>query len=181
MVTSLTSSFAEFKFAGDILSYKKYDDRIEFKLSNALFNLYVIDKNIIRFKFTDHNEFSNASSYAVIYRSAVPYSFLEKEIYYQVSTPELIIRISKSPCRVSVYDKDMNLINEDEKSFGVSFDNAEIRCFKTLFKDELFYGLGEKTKSLKKMVSNGQCGILIFRLTMIKQIRFINPFRFLSE
>lgn len=150
MVTSLTSSFAEFKFAGDILSYKKYDDRIEFKLSNALFNLYVIDKNIIRFKFTDHNEFSNASSYAVIYRSAVPYSFLEKEIYYQVSTPELIIRISKSPCRVSVYDKDMNLINEDEKSFGVSFDNAEIRCFKTLFKDELFYGLGEKTKSLKK-------------------------------
>ena len=42
----------------------------------------------------------------------------------------------------------MNLINEDDKSFGVSFDCDEVRCFKKLFDDEKFYGLGEKTGPL---------------------------------
>ncbi len=150
MVTSLKSSFADFQFAGDILSYKKFDDRIEYKLTNALFNIYIINNDIIRFRFTNQSEFSKVPSYAVIYHSSVAFSFNDTKDYYQVSTSELIVRISKSPCRVSIYNKEMNLINEDEKSFGMSYDCDEVKCYKTLFKNELFYGLGEKTKNLKK-------------------------------
>jgi alpha-glucosidase len=150
MVASIKSTYAEFQFAGDILSYQKYDNRIEFKLNNAIFNLYVVDDNIIRFRFTNQKEFSRALSYAVVYDSSVPFLLKDESDLYEISTNDLKIRISKSPCRVSIYDKNMNLINEDEKSFGVSFDQDEVRCFKTLFKDELFYGLGEKTKNLKK-------------------------------
>ncbi len=150
MISSLKLTFGGFQFAGDVLSYQKFDDRIEFKLSNALFNLYPVDENIMRFRFTNQDEFSKAPSYAVVYNSAVPYSFFDNPDYYQISTKELIVRVSKSPCRLSIYDKNMNLLNEDEKNFGVSFDADEVRCFKTLIKDELFYGLGEKTKNLKK-------------------------------
>ena len=150
MVSSLKLTFGKFQFAGDILSYQKFDDRIEFKLSNGLFNIYPVDDNIFRLRFTNQDNFSKAPSYAVVYNSTVPYSLNDKTAYYQISTKDLIVRISKSPCRVSIYDKNMNLLNEDEKSFGVSFDADEVRCFKTLFKDELFYGLGEKTKNLKK-------------------------------
>lgn len=150
MVTSIKSSYAEFQFAGDILSYHKYDDRIEFKLANALFNLYVPEDNIIRFRFTNQEEFSSAPSYAVVNSSSVPFSLKDNPDFFEVTTGQLIVRISKSPCRVSIYDKNLNLINEDEKNFGVSFDQDEVRCFKTLFKDEIFYGLGEKTKGLRK-------------------------------
>ncbi len=150
MVSLIKSTYADFQFAGDILSYQKYDDRIEFKLNNAIFNLYVVDDNIIRFRFTNQKEFSLAPSYAVVYNASAQFLLKDESDFYEVSTSDLIVRISKSPCRVSIYDKNMNLINEDEKSFGVSFDQDEVRCFKTLFKDEFFYGLGEKTKNLKK-------------------------------
>jgi alpha-glucosidase len=150
MTSTFKLTFGEFQFAGNIISYQKYDNRVEFNLTNALFNLYVINDNIIRFRFTNKNEFDKAPSYAVVYNSSVPFNFSEETDYYQVSTNNLVVRVSKTPCRISIYDKDMKLINEDDKSFGVSFDGDEVRCFKTLLKDELFYGLGEKTKNLKK-------------------------------
>lgn len=150
MVSTFKNSFADFQYAGDIISFKKFDDRVEFKLTNALFNIYVIDDNIIRFRFTNQPEFSKAPSYAVAYNASIPFSVNDEKEYYQISTNGIIVRITKLRCRVHIYDKSLNLINEDEKSFGVSFDNDEVRCFKTLFNDELFYGLGEKTKNLKK-------------------------------
>ena len=150
MAALIKNTFADFQFAGNIISAEKFDDRVEFKLSNALFNLYVMNENIIRFRFTNKEEFSKAPSYAVINYPSGNFSYSDNTDYYDISTKELIVRVSKSPCRVSIYDKNMNLLNEDEKSFGVSFDADEVRCFKTLFKDELFYGLGEKTGSLKK-------------------------------
>lgn len=61
-----------------------------------------------------------------------------------------MVKISKSPCRVAIYDKSMKLINSDDESFGVSFDNGDVRCFKKLVEGESFYGLGEKTGSLRK-------------------------------
>ncbi|HSD62162.1 MAG TPA: glycoside hydrolase family 31 protein, partial [Ignavibacteriaceae bacterium] len=150
MVTSFKSSYADFEYAGNVTSFQKFDDRVEFKLSNAQFNVYIIDNNIIRFRFASRTEFSQALSYAVIYHNSVPFDFTEENDFYQISTPDLIVRISKSPCRVRIFDHSMNLLNEDDKSFGMSYDNDDIRCFKTLFKDELFYGLGEKTRNLKK-------------------------------
>ena len=150
MISSLKLTYGDFQFAGNIVSFKKFNDRIEFKLDNALLNIYVIDNDIIRFRFTAGEEFSGAPSYAVIYSSSVPFSFNDETDFYQIATGGLIVRITKSTCRVHIYDKNMKLINEDEKSFGMSYDRGDIRCFKTLFSDELFYGLGEKTRSLRK-------------------------------
>ena len=143
---------ANFIYAGDIESYKKFDDRVEFHLTNAKFNLYVIDNNIIRFRYTNKKEFSPAPSYAVVYenKKPVPFTFEDKGKFYRLATDELIVTVSKTPCRVSVFDKNMNLINEDSHSFGVSFDGEEVRCFKTLFSDERFFGLGEKSDGLEK-------------------------------
>ncbi len=145
-------SHADYKFAGDIVSYKKSGNEIELKLTNAHFNIYVIDSNILRFRYTDKLSFSEAPSYAVVYNKIIPvsYTFGDKGKFYLLSTSELNIEIFKSPCRLSIYDKNMNLINEDSRSFGVSFDGNEVRCFKKLFNDENFYGLGEKTGPLNK-------------------------------
>ncbi len=152
------ASFAEpakngtgFIFAGDVKSFAKFDDHLEFKLDNALFNLYIIDRNIIRFRYTNQDEFSKAPSYSVLNQPVkTEFQFTESPNFYEIKTKELTVHISKSPCRISIFDKNQNLINEDEKVFGVSFDNDEVRCFKTLFPDEQFYGLGEKTGSLNK-------------------------------
>ena len=150
MAALIKSSYADIQFAGNVISALQVDNRVEFKLTNARFNLYVLNDDIIRFRFTNKEEFSAAPSYAVIDHSSGTFSYSDHPDYYEIVTKKLIIRVAKSPCRVSIYDNNMNLLNEDEKSFGVSFDADEVRCFKTLFKDELFYGLGEKTGNLRK-------------------------------
>ena len=147
-----TSVYAQFQFAGKINSYKKYDNRIELKLDNAKGAVYIYDRNLIRFRFTNKEEFSKAPSYAVIYQlpEKTNFAFTDEKTSLKIETDELIVKISKSPCRISVYDKNMNLINADEESFGVSFDNDEVRCFKKLIDGESFYGLGEKSSGLRK-------------------------------
>jgi alpha-glucosidase len=147
-------AFCEFEFLGNIISHKESEEYIEFRLSNGKFNIYVIDDNIIRLRFTNKDEFSEAPSYSVIFNEKGNvkgmYSFQESDDSFLLSTKELTCEIKKSPCRISFYDNKMNLINRDEESFGVSFDNDEVRCFKTLFDGEQFLGLGEKTGSLFK-------------------------------
>ncbi len=147
-----TMASAEFKFVGDIKNVKELGNKIEFLLSNALLIVYVVDNNIIRFRYTQKESFSQAPSYAVTEKETTKtkFNFNDEGDYYQIKTSELIVKISKSPCRVSIYDKQNNLINEDSQSFGVAFDGNDIRCFKKLLSNERFFGLGEKTGNLNK-------------------------------
>jgi alpha-glucosidase len=143
---------SKLEFVGNIKSHKISGDTISFVLNNALLNVYVVENNIIRFRYTEDKEFSKAPSYAVI-NSALKkenFTFTDKGEYFLLTTKELNVEISKNPCRISIYDSKMNLINEDEKSFGVSFDEDKVKCYKKLFNDESFFGLGEKTGGLNK-------------------------------
>lgn len=148
--------FGKYEFVGKVKSYSLESNRIEFQLTNAKLNIYILENNIIRFRYTNQNEFSKAPSYAVIYKQneKTNFSFKEEKEKYIISTNELILHIRKEPCRVSIFDKEMNLINADEESFGVSFDADEVRCHKKLFNDEKFIGLGEKSK--ENLIKNGE-------------------------
>jgi alpha-glucosidase len=143
---------AQFQFAGKVTDLRKYDNRVELTLENAKVNIYVYDNNVIRFRYTNKKEFSRAPSYAVIYGlpHKTNFGFSDDKTDIKITTDELIVKITKSPCRIVIYDKEMNLINSDDESFGVSFDNDEVRCFKKLLDGESFYGLGEKTGNLRK-------------------------------
>ena len=59
---------AGFDFVGTIKSFNLELNHVEFILSNAKLNVYVIDQNIIRFRYTNQNDFSPAPSYALIYQ-----------------------------------------------------------------------------------------------------------------
>ncbi len=146
------SLFAGFEFIGNVKSQKVFPNRVEFKADNARFNIYVYDDNVIRFRYTNQKEFSSAPSYAVI--AALPaqsaFTFKDEGKNFTLTTKALTVRITKSPCRVAIFDSAGNLINADEEAFGVSFDNDEVRCHKKLLPGENFYGLGEKSDDLCK-------------------------------
>lgn len=143
---------ADFQTVGAIKSHRVQDDRVEFAAENALLNIYLISSDMVRFRYTQRSEFSEAPSYAVV---ASPGSFrdftlVEEEQYFEIRTADLMVRIRKNPCRIAIYDRNSRAINEDDESFGVCFDCDEVRCFKKLLDDEQFYGLGEKTGALDK-------------------------------
>ncbi len=140
---------ADFEFIGKIVTHRKYPNLVEFRLSNAKLLVYVIDENIIRFRYV-RKKTPKSLSYSVIHEGGVPFRVRASRNEYEITTRELKVRIAKDPCRIGIYDLDGNLINEDEKSFGASYDNDEVRCFKRLLPDEKFYGLGEKTGDLNR-------------------------------
>ncbi|MEK6552213.1 MAG: TIM-barrel domain-containing protein, partial [Bacteroidota bacterium] len=153
LVMTITNySQSQFQFAGSVNTVKVESNRVEFQLSNCLLNIYIVDQNIIRLRYTNQKEFSKAPSYAVVYQQPekIKFEFKKEKEKFVLTTKELTVHIKKNPCRISIYDKQMNLLNSDEESFGVSFDNDEVRCFKKLFDDEKFYGLGEKSDDLLK-------------------------------
>ncbi len=142
---------AEFTPAGAISGQTVRQNSVEFKLVNGLLCIYVLYDNLIRVRYTNRDKFSEAPSYAVIdNRSEAKFSFKELPDCFEIKTAELLVKVAKNPCRVSIFDKDNRLICEDEKSLGISYDGDEIRCFKKLLDKELFYGLGEKTGPLNR-------------------------------
>lgn len=146
------NAWGEFSYTGDVKSLTKDGSGAGLTLSNAKLRIYVVKSNIIRIRLTREDKFSEVPSYAVIYdkKEPVQFSVDRKRGMTEVKTDELTLRIDENPCRITFLDKGGNILNEDEKSFGMSFDGEEVRCFKKLFKDEKFFGLGEKTGNLSR-------------------------------
>ncbi|MBF0547708.1 MAG: glycoside hydrolase family 31 protein [Candidatus Riflebacteria bacterium] len=143
-------SSSGFDFAGKINKVEKTADFIELKLANCLLRIYPLEGDIVRFRYAKE-KFSDAPSYAVLDKlPLVKFGYNESDTQIELTLDKLNISISKDPCRIKIFDTAGNLINSDDESFGVSFDGPEVRCFKKLYPDENFYGLGEKTMTLNR-------------------------------
>ena len=75
---------AEFEFVGDVTSHKVFDNRVEFQLTNAKFNLFIFSDDVLRFRYTNHDQFSQAPSYAVIQEQPhnTEFQFIEEEEFF---------------------------------------------------------------------------------------------------
>lgn len=117
---------------------------------NGSVRVELISKNIFRYRASQSGVFTEAVSYAIVNPpSGKPqYNFTEELESITLSTSRMKIIIAKNPVRVTVYDPQGNIMNQDEPAFGVTFDGKEVRSYKTLFDDESFFGLGEKAHNL---------------------------------
>jgi len=152
MLLLVQCAHADFTAVGAVSGHAVRRDSVEFRLVKGLLCIYVLYDNLIRIRFTGSDRFSDAPSYAVIDSTGAGsrFSLDEKPDCFEIRTKELLIRVAKNPCRISIFDSAGRLICEDERYFGISCDGDEIRCFKKLFEDEQFFGLGEKTGTLKR-------------------------------
>jgi len=145
------AAHSSFVPAGDIVAHATGTGTFDARLKGAQLRIYTVKDNIIRIRYTKEEKFSEAPSYAVSYTGGtVPCTVDEKPDSFEITTKSLKVKVTKSPCRVAIYDMEGRLLNEDERSFGVMWDSDEVRCHKHLFPGEQFFGLGEKTGPLGK-------------------------------
>ena len=71
---------------------------------------------------------------------------------YELYTSKLRIRVNKNPMQLQIFDKWQKLVFSDYKDNGhlSDADKKRKKAYKILRKDELFFGLGEKTGSLNR-------------------------------
>ncbi len=66
------------------------------------------------------------------------------------STDAIKVSVQTKPFRVSVFNKDGQLLCGDESTLGVSWFGNQVSCYKKLHPDEKFIGLGEKTGGINR-------------------------------
>jgi len=139
---------------GNVNQIKEESNGILMTAENAIVQLSVFSPTTIRVRVTK-NQFAKDFSFAVIQQPQGKFiSISDKGSEISLSTGELNIIVTKKPLRIRFFDKNMILINEDEKDFGMTWIGSEGTCYKKLFADEKFIGLGEKTGSLNRRGSS---------------------------
>ena len=113
-----------------------------------LLQLEVFTPAVIRV-FVSKNDSFNHFSYAVVADAQKANFKAEKnQDGILLSTDSLIVRISASPVRVFIFNKNQKLVLADDSAFGTQWNGQQVWTFKKTFHDERFLGLGEKTGNL---------------------------------
>lgn len=139
--------------------YAQFGNTLVLEFDNGeRFGLKLLSETMIKFHYprgekpADKN-FLQTSSYAVI--DELP----EKETELKVNetssaiefyTTRLRVRINKNPFRIQIFDKYQKLILEDYASGALVKNGDNLITYKTMRKDEGFFGLGEKSGSINR-------------------------------
>lgn len=136
---------------GNLRSYAKTPQGLTFQTEGETGEVIVYGAAVLRIRIRRKDDISVNHSYAVI---AVPektaFSVREDKSALYLATAQLQLVISKKPLRFSLYNKEGELINADDTSFGTRWQGTEVTTYKALQPGERFIGLGEKTGNLDR-------------------------------
>jgi len=138
------------QFLGTVSSYYQEGFDFYFKDINSVLKITVVSDEIIRVRLAPHGTFLPDFSYGL-----QPFDFQRSEpvltvldTAYSIKTPATEVRISKEGFKLSFYDADEMLIDEDDEGVhweeNIDFGGYNVFCSKTIQPEENFYGLGDK-------------------------------------
>lgn len=147
-----TMAFGQKKLSqsiGKMLNYKKINETIFIQAANAKLQITAFSPEIIRVRMTKDN-FLDDFSYAVIMQPKGIFEITDSGSELWLKTASIKVKVTKDPLRVSFYNLEGEIINQDYSEVGYNWIGDEITLTKQLFSDERFIGLGEKTGSLDR-------------------------------
>ncbi len=137
-------------FPGSVKSASQVENGIMVKTENAFVRIIAFSPTVIRIRITRKEPVTDYS-FAVV---RTPESMLKITSDHAdsiiLSSDSLRIVIYRKPFRVAFKKPDGALISEEQPGFPVSWLGTEVTCYRKLFRDEKFIGLGEKTGNLDK-------------------------------
>ena len=72
------------------------------------------------------------------------HEFAQDQKSITITLKDITIRITKSPLRISFLTPEGEVIGQDDSSKGMAWDGNQVRVWKTMPENELYYGFGEK-------------------------------------
>ena len=146
----LTAQTSQPSFIGKIKSISVKEHSVLLNAENACAEIVAYTPTVLRIRIA-RTAMVNDFSYAVIQSPVSGLKRLnENRDSLLLATDSLNIVIYKDPFRISVRSRHGETLSEDQSGFPVSWLGTEVTCYKKLFADEKFMGLGEKTGNLDK-------------------------------
>ncbi|HHU58407.1 MAG TPA: DUF4968 domain-containing protein [Bacteroidales bacterium] len=140
---------------GNITNYTVDGKEVVFTCENNFkIKLALLGSEVIKVWMDPQGAFSRSNpSFAVIneaFEGIDAVNIQETTQGYEIYTGALILRINARPFRLSIFDKYQRLLLEDYQENGFVQNQNDKVVYKTLKKDEIFLGLGEKGGSLNR-------------------------------
>ncbi|MBL7137671.1 MAG: glycoside hydrolase family 31 protein [Bacteroidales bacterium] len=123
---------------------------VEIKAEHGYLQVICYSPSTIRVRMSKES-FAPDFSYAVIEQPGSSFQKIIKNtdsIILETKALQVIVR--KNPIRIAFRNKKGELLSEDYPEFGVTWLGDEVTSHRTLFPDETFIGLGEKTGPLNR-------------------------------
>ncbi len=137
-------------FLGSFKSMKEVEHGIIITADNARVEVLHFSPTVVRVRI-DRTEIKPDFSYAVIRQPAGNFKEItDKRDSLLLITDSLQVVIIKKPLRIKFLTPEGVLISSDYQNFSLSWQGTEITCYKKMFPDEKFIGLGEKTGPLNR-------------------------------
>ena len=149
----LLSVFPFFANAGEGGAVKTDERSAIFTAADgSALELKICSGSVVRVRFSPDGNFCSHESFAVTDENLeeTGLSFSEQEACYEIFTDKLRIRIDKDPLRLRIFDKYQKLLFSDCADKGRICEGTRKVEYKTLRRDEHFFGLGEKTGKLDR-------------------------------
>lgn len=135
---------------GALLSWKRTPFGASITAENAEVEVIFYSPRIARVRVSQPGS-ESGHSYAVVSQPMEgEISIKETDQALSISSHTLTVRLSKSPLRISYWDAEGNLLNEEDEALGTSWIGYEVSTYRKLQDGERFIGLGEKTGNLDR-------------------------------
>ena len=138
---------------GNVKKINRFDpDKVSFTLESdhGICVVSIMSANVLRIRATKVPAKIDMS-YAVVAKPVMcDFDYAEDQQSFQIKTDSLILKIKKNPLRLTFTTLEGRVINEDDPSFGISWNGTEVTRYMKLFNDEKFLGLGEKGGDLNR-------------------------------
>lgn len=140
---------------GNYVSYTQEERCVNFSLDDgSAIQLRLCSPSVVRVWYSPDGKLQRRnSSFAVINEDLQDIGELivnEQESCCEIFTEKLRIRINKAPFSLQIFDKYQKLLFGDHAGKGHVSDGKRKVEYKTLRRDEHFFGLGEKTGKLDR-------------------------------
>ena len=136
---------------GDLVGVDEHANQVELAAQRGKVRIIVVAPDVIRVTYAPNGTFPPDQSFAVIpgaFPTNTQLKISKNDAGAELRTKQLVVRIDKSPLRLTFLDTTGKVLSQERADHPASFNGTEFRSWRTMPDDEHYFGLGDKTGPL---------------------------------
>lgn len=136
---------------GDLVRVDERADQVELTAQRGKVRVIALAPGIIRITYAPRGKFQPDQSFAVLpdaFPTNLKLKVSKSDAGLELRTEQLVIRVDKTPLRISFLDASGKIISQERADHPAAFNGTEFRVWNAMPDDEHYFGLGDKSGPL---------------------------------
>ncbi len=136
---------------GDFVRAEEHASQVELTAQSGKVRIIALAPDVVRVTYAPGGTFAADQSFAVLpdaFPTSTQLRVSKTDTALELRTDQLVIRVDKSPLRLTFLDTAGKILSQERADHPASFNSTEFRSWRTMPEDEHYFGLGDKTGPL---------------------------------